>query len=225
MRDDVMTAMPLDPGQTRARLVRRGLELSVIALVVVSLEAAISLSAGVAAGSVALLAYGVDSIIEFVSGVAAFWRLWADRDVAKRMRAERVTRHVIGVCFLALAAYVLVDASLTIARHASPRPSMVGIAVAVLSLLAMPILARAKRRVAAGLDSRALASDAAQSSLCAYLSGILLGGLVLNALAGWWWADPVAALVMTRIIGREGIQALRGQAACSDDCCAVAGLP
>lgn len=225
MRDDVITAIPFDQGQARARLVRRGLELSVIALIVVSLEAAISLSAGIAAGSVALLGYGVDSVIEFVSGVAAFWRLRADKDAAKRVRAERITRYVIGVSFLALAVYVVVDALLTIARRASPHPSVVGIAVAILSLLAMPILARAKRRVAAGLDSRALASDAAQSSLCAYLSGILLGGLVLNALAGWWWADPVAALVMTPIIGREGIQSLRGQAARSDDCCAVAGLP
>ena len=219
---EALPALPADHDQTRARLVRRGFELSVFALVVVSFEAAVSVSAGVAAGSVALLGYGVDSIIEFMSGIASLWRLAADKDAVKRVRAERLTRRVIGGCFLALAVYVLVDASVTIVRHAPPHPSMIGIAVAILSLIAMPVLARAKRRVAIGLDSRALASDAAQSSLCAYLSAILLGGLALNALAGWWWADPVAALMMTPIIGREGIQALRGQATCSDGCCEVA---
>jgi divalent metal cation (Fe/Co/Zn/Cd) transporter len=225
MFQDALPSLPLDHDQVRARLVRRGLQLSVFALVVVSVEAGVSLSAGVAAGSVALLGYGADSVIEFVSGIAALWRLSADRDAAKRARAERLTGRIIGVCFLALVVYVLVDASVTIIRHVPPHPSGVGIAVAILSLAAMPILARAKRRVAVGLGSRALTSDAAQSSVCAYLSAILLGGLALNALAGWWWADPVSALLMTPIIGQEGIRTLRGQAAGSDGCCAVIGSP
>lgn len=223
MLQDVVIATPADSDRTRARLVRRGLELSVIALVVVSGEAAVSLSAGVAAGSVALLGYGVDSVIEFISGLAALWRLAADKDAAKRVRAERLTRRVIGVCFLGLVLYVLIDAFATIVRRVPPHPSVLGIAVAILSLIAMPILARAKRRIAVGLSSSALTSDAAQSSLCAYLSAILLGGLALNALVGWWWADPVSALLMTPIIGQEGIRTLRGQATGSDGCCAVAG--
>jgi hypothetical protein len=220
---DALPSLPLDHDQVRARLVRRGLALSVVALVVVSVEAGVSLSAGVAAGSVALLGYGVDSVIEFVSGLASLWRLAADGDAAKRVRAERLTSRVIGACFLALVLYVLVDASVTIVRHVPPRPSVLGIAVAILSLIAMPVLARAKRRVAVGLESRALRGDAAQSSLCAYLSAILLGGLALNALAGWWWADPVSALLMAPIIGQEGIRTLRGKATSSGGCCAVAG--
>jgi divalent metal cation (Fe/Co/Zn/Cd) transporter len=221
MLQDPLSSLSLDHDQVRARFVRRGLALSVVALIVVSVEAGVSLSAAVAAGSVALVGYGVDSVIEFVSGLAALWRLSADRDAAKRVRAERLTGRFIGVCFLALALYVLVDGSVTIIRHVPPHPSGLGIAVAILSLTTMPILARAKRRVAAGLGSRALTSDATQSSLCAYLSAILLGGLALNALAGWWWADPVSALLMTPIIGQEGIRTLLGQTTGSDGCCVV----
>jgi divalent metal cation (Fe/Co/Zn/Cd) transporter len=216
MLQNALSSLPLDHEQVRARFVRQGLALSAVALVVVSVEAGVSLSAAVAAGSVALLGYGADSVIEFVSGLAALWRLSADRDATKRVRAERATGRFIGVCFLALALYVLVDGSATIIRHVPPHPSGLGIAVAILSLTAMPILARAKRRVAVGLGSRALTSDAAQSSLCAYLSAILLGGLALNAVAGWWWADPVSALLMTPIIGLEGIRTLRGQTNCCD---------
>lgn len=223
MLQNALPSLPLDDDQVRARVVRRGLVLSVVALVVVSVEAGVSLSAGVAAGSVALVGYGVDSVIEFVSGLAALWRLSADRDAAERVRAERLTGRIIGACFLALVLYVLGDASATLVRHVPPHPSGLGIAVAILSLTAMPILARAKRRVAVGLGSRALTSDAAQSLLCAYLSAILLGGLALNALAAWWWADPVSGLLMTPIIGLEGIRTLRGQATRSDGCCAVVG--
>lgn len=225
MSGDTLTAGPADRGPQRALLVRRGLGLSVAALVLVSLEATVSLYAGIAAGSVALLGYGVDSVIEFISGVASLWRLATDHHAARRARAEGLSRRTIGVCFLALAVYVLADAIVTIVRREAPHPSGLGIAVAIFSLVAMPTLARAKRRVAVGLDSSALASDAAQSSLCAYLSAVLLGGLALNALFGWWWADPVAALVMTPIIVNEGIQTLRGRATCSDGCCAVPAAP
>jgi divalent metal cation (Fe/Co/Zn/Cd) transporter len=221
MSGETLTARSTDSDPARALLVRRGLGLSVAGLVVVSLEAGVSLSAGIAAGSVALLGYGVDSVIEFTSGIASLWRLATDRQAARRARAERLSRRTIGVCFLALALYVLADAIVTIVRRAAPQPSALGVAVAIFSLVAMPTLARAKRRVAVGLDSGALASDAVQSSLCAYLSAVLLGGLALNALFGWWWADPVAAVVMTPIIANEGIQTLRGRATCSDDCCAV----
>jgi divalent metal cation (Fe/Co/Zn/Cd) transporter len=221
MSGETLTVGPVDRDPARVLLVRRGLGLSVAGLVVVSLEAAISLSAGIAAGSVALLGYGVDSVIEFISGIVSLWRLSTDHQAARRARAERLSRRTIGVCFLALALYVLADAIVTILRRAAPQPSVLGMAVAILSLVAMPTLARAKRRVAVGLDSSALASDATQSSLCAYLSAVLLGGLALNALFGWWWADPVAALVMTPIIANEGIQTFRGRVTCSDGCCAL----
>ncbi len=204
---------PLD----RAGLVRRGRRLSYATLAVVSTEASVALAAGVAAGSVALLGYGADSVIELVSGAAALWRLTADR-AHTRARVERQSARIIGASFIALAAYVLADAAHALMRREAPHSSLAGIAVALFSLVTMPVLARAKRRVATQLRSGALVSDAAQASLCAYLSAILLAGLLLNAAAGWWWADPVAAFVMVPIIAQEGVRALRG-AACEDACC------
>jgi divalent metal cation (Fe/Co/Zn/Cd) transporter len=202
----------------RAALVRRGLWLNVATIAYNSLEAVISLVAGVLAGSVALIGFGVDSIIEVTASGAAHWRLRADLDPARRERVERVTLRVIGATFLALAAYVAYDAVTALVRRERPDESRVGIAIASLSLIVMPLLARAKRRVALGMGSGALAADARQTSLCAYLSAILLGGLALNALLGWWWSDPVAALAMVPIIAKEGVEGLRGEAACCDTC-------
>ena len=124
----------------------------------------------------------------------------------------------MGGSFLALAAYVGFDAASSLIRREPPEASYVGIALAVLSLVVMPLLARAKRRVAAGLGSHALEADSRQTDICAYLSAILLGGLLLNALLGWWWADPAAALVMVPIIGKEGVEALRSETCCGDGC-------
>ena len=118
---------------------------------------------------------------------------------------------------MALAFYVTVDASLALWHREEPRESPVGIAIAAASVLIMPMLARAKRRVGIELGSRALTAEATQTSLCMWLSAILLGGLLLNAFVGWWWADPVAALAMVPIIAREGIEGLRGETACSDE--------
>jgi divalent metal cation (Fe/Co/Zn/Cd) transporter len=205
--------------QDRAALVRRGRRLSYATLAVVSVEAGVALAVGLVAGSVALLGYGVDSVIELVSGAAALWRLAADREPGRRARVERQSARVIGVGFVALAVYILVDAGRALIRREASHPSVAGIAVALLSLVTMPVLARAKRAVATRLRSDALAGDAAQASLCAYLSAILLAGLALNAALGWWWADPAAALLMVPIIAQEGIRALRG-VACTDDCCA-----
>jgi len=206
----------------RAALVRRGLWLNVATIAYNSLEAVISLVAGVLAGSVALIGFGVDSIIEVTASGAAHWRLRADLDPARRERVERVTLRVIGVTFLALAAYVAYDAVTALVRRERPDESGIGIAIASLSLIVMPLLARAKRHVALAMGSGALAADARQTSLCAYLSAILLGGLALNALLGWWWSDPVAALAMVPIIAKEGVEGLRGEAACCDTCAARA---
>lgn len=182
-----------------------------------ALEGIGSVIAGAIAGSVSLVGFGIDSLIEMTSGGAALWRLRADIDPARRERAERFALRVIGACFVALAIYVAADAAHALWTRAVPEESPFGIAIAVASLVVMPLLARAKRRVAAGLSSRALAADATQTDLCTYLSAILLGGLTLNALLGWWWADPVAALAMAPIIAREGVEGLRGESDC-DDC-------
>ena len=202
----------------RRSLVRRGLHLNYLTIGYNTIEAMVSLAAGWLAGSVALVGFGIDSLIEVTASVAAQWRLHADLDASRRAGVERVTVRIIGWSFLALAAYVFIDAAKSLWLGERPDSSIVGIVLLALSAIVMPVLARAKRRVARGLASRALEADAAQTSLCAYLSVIALAGVALNAVSGWWWADPVAALAMVPIIAREGIQNVRGEAGC-DDCC------
>lgn len=175
-------------------------------------EAGIAITAGIIAGSVALVGFGADSVIESLSGLVLLWRLQSHEVDERR---ERLALRFVGVCFLILAAYVAFDAAHSLMRRETPEASLVGIVLSVASLIIMPLLARAKRRVAARLDSAALAADSRQTDLCAFLSAILLGGLLLNATLGWWWADPVAALIMVPIILNEGLKALRGEA-CTD---------
>lgn len=202
----------------RQRLVRRGLRLNWATALYNSLEGIIAIAAGLVAGSVALVGFGVDSVIELSASAAAIWRLRADLDPERREQSERLTLRIVGVLFLALAIYVAADAAKTLIAREPPRESPVGIGLAALSLVVMPLLARAKRRVAAAMGSRALVAESQQTLICTYLSAILLGGLLLNALAGWWWADPVAALGMAPLIAHEGIEALRGRDACGDQC-------
>jgi divalent metal cation (Fe/Co/Zn/Cd) transporter len=171
-------------------------------------EAAVAIGAGVLAGSIALVGFGADSVIESLSGAVLLWRLQSHEADEER---ERRALKLVGWTFLVLAAYVAFEAGRDLLRRETPETSWVGIGLAVASLIVMPLLARAKRRVAVRLDSRALAADSRQTDLCAWLSAILLGGLGLNALWGWWWADPVAALIMVPIIVREGVEALRGE--------------
>lgn len=200
----------------RTVLVRRGRRLSIVTLVYNALEGIIAVAAGAIAGSISLVGFGVDSIIEVASGGASLWRLSADIDPERRERVERLALRMIGVSFLALAAYIAFDAAAALWKRERPDESFIGIGIAALSLVVMPLLARAKRKVARGLSSRALGADATQTTLCTYLSAILLGGLALNALLGWWWADPVAALAMVPIIGKEGVEALSGHDDCED---------
>lgn len=202
----------------REALVRRGLWLNYVSLLYNVLEAVIALGAGVIAGSVALVGFGADSMIEVTASLAARWRLHSDIESQRRVRVERITVRIVGWCFLLLAIYVAYDSVTSLATRERPSESRTGIALTALSVVIMPLLARAKRRVALEMHSRTLVAEAKQTSLCAYLSAIVLGGLVLNATLGWWWADPVAALCMVPIIAREGIEGLRGQEPC-DDCC------
>ena len=198
----------------RPALVRRGLWLNYLTIAYNTIEAVVSLAAGIAAGSVALVGFGVDSGIEVTASLAAQWRLRADLEPERRERVERVSGRIIGVSFLALAAYVGYDGLETLLEREPPEASSMGLTILVLSMIIMPLLARAKRRVASGLGSRALEADATQTSLCAYLSVIALAGVGLNALLGWWWADPVAALAMVPIIAKEGVEGLRGETDC-----------
>jgi len=173
-----------------------------------SLEAIISIGAGLVAGSIALVAFGIDSIIEVSSGLVLLWRLVSGE------HREELALKLVGLSFIALAGYVAFDAAKSLILREAPDVSYVGIAIAALSLVVMPLLARAKRSVAGRLNSRALVADSRQTDICAYLSAILLAGLGLNAVIGWWWADPVAAIAMVPIIAKEGIEALRGDTCC-----------
>jgi len=198
----------------RLATIRRGCRLEYLTIAWNSAEAAVALIAGLLAGSIALIGFGLDSVIEVCSGAIVLWRLFADNE-----RSERLALKVVGVSFLALAAYVAFDSIKTLWLREAPARSLPGIVLAAVALIVMPLLARAKRRVAAGIGSRALHADSRQTDLCAYLSAILLGGLLLNAWLGWWWADPVAGLAMTLIIANEGREALRGESCgCEGDC-------
>ncbi len=198
----------------RRAALRRGRRLEYLTIGWNVIEAGVSIAAGVVAGSTALIGFGIDAAIESASGATLLWRLQDSEHAESR---EEVALKLVGVSFLLLAAWVAYDAVLTLLSQSAPDASLAGIVIASLSLVVMPWLAWRKRRVAALLSSRALQADSRQTSLCAYLSAILLGGLTLNAVLGWWWADPVAALIMVPIIANEGAEALRGER-CEDGC-------
>jgi divalent metal cation (Fe/Co/Zn/Cd) transporter len=154
-------------------------------------EAVVGIGAGVIAGSIALLGFGVDSIIESFSGAILLWRLQRYKADEKR---EQLALKLVGISFFVLAAYVAADAAKTLIEREAAHASIVGVCLAAVSIVVMPLLARAKRRVAARLNSRALVADSRQTDLCAYLSGILFVGLILNAVFGWWWADSISVV-------------------------------
>jgi divalent metal cation (Fe/Co/Zn/Cd) transporter len=198
----------------RTGLARRGRRLQLVTIAWNSGEFLVAVAAGVVSGSIALIGFGFDSAIEVASSLTALWRLRLDADVTARERAERRALRVIGACFVLLAAYVTSDAVASLVRQQAADVSVTGIALAGLSLLVMPTLVHWKRGVARALASGALAAESRQTEFCAYLSAILLAGLGLNAGLGWWWTDPLAALIMAPLIAREGWTALRGDACC-----------
>lgn len=193
----------------RAELVTRGRRLEYLTIGWNTFEAVVALVSGLLAGSVALVGFGLDSVIETLSAGILLWRF---RDELHSQKRELTARRMVGVCFLLLAVYIAGNSARALWTRAQPERSLPGILIAVAAVIAMPLLGRAKRRVAAQLQSGALQSDSRQADFCAYLSAILLAGLLLHAWLGWWWADPVAALVMAPIIALEGVQGLRGEA-------------
>ena len=191
----------------RELLVQRGRRLEYLTIAWNSLEAAVALISGLLAGSIALVGFGLDSVIETASAGILLWRLRA----VDGERAERSAHRLVAICFLLLAAYVTLQSIRALWTKAQPELSLPGTLIAIAAVIVMPLLGRAKRRVAAQLNSGALHADSRQADFCAWLSAILLAGLLLHALLGWWWADPAAALVMTPIIAREGLQGVRGK--------------
>jgi len=198
----------------RAVLLRRGYRLSLVTVVWNVLEGIIAVTAGSMSRSVALIGFGIDSFVETASAVTVAWRLKRElrtRDESDAARIEERAARIAGALLLALALYILLDAGRRLAgfgEHAGKSP--LGIGITALSLAVMPFLGMAKLRTARALGSRALRVDAYETIACAWLSLTTLAGLVLNALFGWWWADPVAALVLVPLIAREGLEGLRG---------------
>ena len=202
--------------QTRTTLVHRAKLLENLTIGFNVIEGTASVAAGVFVNSIVLVGFGVDSFIEVASGVAVLWRMTHDAEPIAREQADRISLRFIGGCFLVLAIYITYDAVSTLAHKKAPEESLMGIIIACLSLIVMPLLAWSKRKVAAQLNSGAMTADAKQTMLCSYLAAILLAGLVLNKLFGWWWADPVSALIMVPIIAREGVEALKGKKCCEN---------
>lgn len=201
----------------RASLVRKALGLEYLTVGWNVVEGVVAVGAALAAGSVALLAFGIDSFVESTSGAVLIWRLLAERrtrDAAAIERIEHRARRLVAVSLFALAAWVAFDAVNALWSGEHPDASIVGIVLTAVSVVVMQWLARAKRRVAQQLGSRALEADSFQTTACVYLSIAALAGVTLNATLGWWWADPVAALGIAVLVIREGKEAWEGRECC-----------
>jgi divalent metal cation (Fe/Co/Zn/Cd) transporter len=210
-----MTTSLSPTATSRPQLLRRAVVLEYVSLAYNVLEAVVGLVAGVAAGSVALIGFGLDSVVESSSASILLWRLRAEGRGAHAEEVERRAVRLVALAFFALAAYVGVQSALDLAAGARPDASVPGIILATASLIVMPVLARRKRRAARALDSRSLEADSTQTTLCTYLSAVLLAGLIANATLGWWWADPVAGLGIAAFAAKEGTELWRTK----DFCC------
>jgi divalent metal cation (Fe/Co/Zn/Cd) transporter len=210
---------------SRARDLRRGLRIEGITILWMIVEAMVAIGVGITTGSVAALAFGIDSLIELGSAGVLVWRLRAEFAGLGATRVEAVEHRagkLVGGALFALAGYVVLQSLVTLALHVEPTPSPLGIALALAALVGMPLLARVKRGVAEAIGSPALQGDAACSITCAYMAATLLGGLALDAAFGWWWADPLAALGIVYFLVREGREAWSGDdCGGDDDCCAT----
>lgn len=208
-----MSAAPIS-FPAREALVRRAVRLELLTVGWNVVEGVVAIGAALAAGSVALLGFGIDSFVETASGLVLLWRFRAERGARDHEEIERLEHRalkLVGATLFLLAAWVGVDAVRTLWERERPEPSVVGIALTSVSIVAMRWLARAKRRTAALLGSRALEADAFQTTACFWLSVVTLAGIGLNAAFGWWWADPIAALGMLPLIVKEGREAWRGE--------------
>jgi divalent metal cation (Fe/Co/Zn/Cd) transporter len=198
----------------RQALAHRGRRLEYFTIVWNSLEGLMAVAAGIVAGSISLVGFGMDSFIEVTSGATLLWRMSVDGDVESRERNEKLSLRIVGICFVALGVYIAFESVTDLIRQTPPEHSIPGIVLACVSLIAMPILSRAKKKVGDSMSSAAMKADARQTDFCVYLSTILLAGLLLNAILGWWWADPIAALIMVPIIAKEGVDGIKARTCC-----------
>jgi divalent metal cation (Fe/Co/Zn/Cd) transporter len=214
-----MAAPDLHARQGRAAAVRRARRLNAATIGWNGAEGVVAVAAGTAAGSVSLVGFGIDSAIEVSAALALMWRLRQERDEGCTQDADVRARRMIAASFALLAAYVAVEAARDLAGGVEPRASVPGVVLAALSLVVMPFLARAKARLAPVLGSAAAVADAAQTSLCALLSAVVLVGLAAHWLLGWWWADPAAGLGIAVLAAAEARRTWRAEAL-ADTCCA-----
>ncbi len=209
---------------TESKLARMAIALAWLTVVWNLVEAAVALVAGQSAGSTALIGFGLDSMIEVSSALVVLWQLRSDMAEEREQQALKL----IALSFFALAIWVTLTSVITLLGQIEPEESVTGIVLAIVSLIVMPVLAFAKRRVGQAMSSATVVADSAQTWLCTSLSVVLLVGLVANATLGWWWADPVAGLVIAAVAVREGREAWRGENCCgsvvgigsaADACC------
>jgi len=211
---------PSGPTPARRLVLRRRIRLLVAATISYNLvEAVVAITAGSIASSTALVAFGLDSVVEVASAAAVAWQ-FAAADPARR---EKTALRIVATSFFLLAAYVATESARALAGAAAADPSPVGIGLAALSLVVMPVLSLAQRRAGREFGSAAAVADSKQTLLCTYLSAVLLLGLLANAALGWWWADPAAALVIAAVAVKEGRDAWRGDACCSPSACGQSG--
>ena len=199
----------------RARLARRGRQLEVLTVCWAAMEAAVALVGAHREHSVSLAGFGWDSCIEMLSGVALYWRMTHELDHERKHQAEQVSLKIAGWCLYALALYVLIDSVYSLMRGGATSPGWMGMAITAAALVSMPLLTRAKRTVARGLNSRAMMADAKQTNFCAIQAGIVLGGLAVRSVFHVGWADAVAGLVLVPFLWHAAREALRGNACCS----------
>ena len=199
---------------SRRKNIKRGLWLEYFTVSWNVIEGVVSVAVALAAGSVALLGFGIDSFVETTSAAVLIWRLRAERRDLDPEQIERIDQRahkLVGISLFLLAAYVAFESSMTLYFQERPEPTFAGVVITSISILVMWWLARAKRRTAEKLESRALEADSFQTSACFWLSVIVLVGIGLNAAFGWWWADPAAALFMTYFLVKEGREVWRGE--------------
>ncbi|PIQ86116.1 MAG: hypothetical protein COV74_06030 [Candidatus Omnitrophica bacterium CG11_big_fil_rev_8_21_14_0_20_45_26] len=198
----------------RTSLIKKALILEWVLIGYNALEGIASILAGWWAGSIALVGFGLDSFIEISAASILIWRLSHRGTLEEETKKEKKALRFIGVTFFLLAAYVIYESAGKLLRHEQPDSSVIGMIIALLSLMVMPYLGLAKRKIAREIESRALEADSMETLICAYLSFTLLLGLGLNTFFGWWWADPAAGLAMVYFIIKEGWEAVRGEHCC-----------
>lgn len=205
----------------QALQVKKGINIEIVSILWMIVEAAVAIGAGIAAHSLALTAFGADSIIELVASAILLWRLYVESSGASLARVKQVEKRaswVVGVALIALAVYIVVSAAYDLWTRSGSESSMLGLALAIASGIIMPYLSRAKKRIGTEIGSKALRADGSCSIVCAYMAWTLIVGLILTALVGWWWLNALAGLALVYFVVKEGIEAIQEARGVEDAC-------